>query len=295
MSRDMEINYSKYDYTRWGTPDTLLHRWEKDQAPVPVHMHSFLESLLKRLQLYHANWTLVTRHGWGTYGGPGVKAIVIDVYENQEWLGTIDIGHQRGDRCFEITGPRVEAALRYGRHKKTSDEKKAYKLIKEYFTPRNSSEAARVFRNQATNVAGNAAYKTRRDLEQVTARVERALTTYMLDNFDVVSRALVAYGVPLDTSKQMPELFANNRITQDVSARLGGRTAVDCGRLVAKHNGRYIVMDPNDPEDNKTVPESELTSDQKQKIAMLKVFDREGEALEDVGMKVGADLYYLLP
>jgi uncharacterized protein YjhX (UPF0386 family) len=54
-------------------------------------------------------------------------------------------------------------------------------------------------------------------------------------------------------------------------------------------------MDPNDPEDNKTVPESELTSDQKQKIAMLKVFDREGEALEDVGMKVGADLYYLLP
>lgn len=285
------IDHNKYSYTRWKAKDELLHRWEKNEVQHPVRIHSFLKPILDKLQLYHANWSLVTRSGWG---GPvdGFKAAsYIDVFEKNEWLGTIEIGSLRGDRCYEITGPRVNAKLVRGRYMRTTDEKKAYKIIKDNFTARDFGEAASLYRGKAMSALTSAAGATRSRAWTAKEKVREHLVSYLADNFDTVSTALIAYGVTPQASRDLVELVAAEKLAESMREAASYRKR---GWVVAKHHDRYLLTSLHEDATYKVVSESELTEDQKQKIALLKVFDRPGEPMEDVGMKADTDIYYLL-
>lgn len=284
------IDNNKYSYTRWKAKDELLHRWEKNEVQHPVRIHSFLKPILDKLQLYHANWSLVTRSR--RRGGPVdgfMTATYIDVFEKNEWLGTIEIGSLRGDRCYEITGPRVNAKLVRARYMRTTDGKKAYKIIKDNFTARDFGEAASLYRDKAMSALSSAANTARSRAYATKEKVREHLISYLIDNFDTVSTALVAYGAAPQVSRDLVELVSAERLAESMRETAFGKH----GWVVAKHHDRYLLISLHKDAPHKVVSESELTEDQKQKIALLKVFDRLGEPMEGVGMKADTDVYYL--
>lgn len=289
------IDYNAYDYTRWPGCTNVVHRWEKGSQQSEVRMNQFMSPLFDLLKLHHADWTLVTKHGWASGNGPMVIASYIDIYAGDEFLGSVDICTRgsNSDRAYEIGGPRVDRALRRGRWMRTSDTKKAHKIIRDLFVAQSHTEYASTIRSKAHSAIHQVQYARRRDYERLESNLSPKLLNFIETHADTLAPMLSGAGIHTDEIQNWLEARENHRIGQALYDTMRARQ----GSVVAKFKDRFVVTNTVDSDDPETavVTESQLTNDQRQKMALLKVFDRQNELLEDVGV-VGEDgVFYLLP
>ena len=118
-----------------------------------------------------------------------------------------------------------------------------------------------------------------------------ALATYLLANMDDVRAALESAGASTSGLDKIPLLLEPCKALWQIE---NARTN-DEGTIVVLMGDNYMLI----PDKNPTLPEiktaSQLDAGMAGKIGILKVFDKNDEALEDVGIRLNATTFYILP
>jgi hypothetical protein len=278
------IDYSRYDYTKFGTYKNVMIRWDKGDVQKPVTIMSFVSPLVEKLALHHGNWTII---------GDGMRwrddVHVFNVYEDGEHIGYFAESVHRGSKSVEMTSRSIDRSLWRGRYKTTGDLKKAYKIIKDNFVTEGFEQRASTATRRGSSAMTNAAHKMSREVYDIYDRLRSPLLCYLYHNIASIGPALEAFGADAHQVKSLRTAYEEMKVGQQ------GRATVDndTGVTVTPFKDRLLVC--YHKQEPVLMTQTELPETLRTKMAMLKLMDQDNVILEDVGIRTDGNVFYIMP
>ena len=278
------IDYSRYDYVKFGTYKNVMIRWDKGDVQKPVTIMSFVSPLVEKLALYHGNWTII---------GDGMRwrddVYTFNVYEDGEHIGYFAESAHRGSKAVDMTSRTIDRSLWRGRYKTTGDLKKAYKIIKDNFVTLDFADRALNVTRRGSGAMTNIAYKMGRDVTNIYDKLRSPLMCYLYHNISSIGPALEAIGASAHEVNSFRTAYEEMKLGEH------GKAAVDndTGVTVTPFKDRFIVCIPK--QEPVLMTQTELPETLRTKMAMLKLMDQDNVILEDVGIRTDGNVFYIMP
>lgn len=292
----MSIDYNRNDYVKVGHYSNVVGEFDKARADynrnAPVHLCRFMGPLISKLALTHPEWMIVGLDpSWRSSEGFYILHR-FRIYSGTDNIGRIHRdGYYEHDFKYEIFNDRVEASRQKRGGMRTGDMKKALKAIETFFAPRTIEER----RAKATGEMGshiqNTLWRTNRALNDLIQRITPALASYVTRNMSEIRSELESLGALAQTLDAIPDKFETCRAMWQIEAARNTQT----GTTVVLMGDRYMLIPDKDPMNPQVVAASQLDPLMSGKIGVLKIFDKEDEAIECVGMRFDANTFYILP
>ena len=277
------IDYSRYDYVKFGNYKNVMIRWDKGDVQKPVTIMSFVSPLVEKLALYHGNWTII---------GDGMRwrddVYTFNVYEDGEYIGYFAESAHRGSKAVDMTSRTIDRSLWRGRYKTTGDLKKAYKIIKDNFVTLGFEDRASAVSSRARAAMTNVAHKMGRDVTNIYDKLRSPLLCYLYHNIASVGPALEGFGADAHLVNSLRAAYTEMKVGQQGKAAVDNETGV----TVVPHKDRFLVCVPKQAPVLMT--QTELPDPLRTKMAMLKLMDQDNVILEDVGIRTDGNIYYIM-
>jgi len=291
----MTIDYKKFNYVKVGHYTNLLAQIDKLRIETgPVKLCPFMDPLMSKLALMHPEWTIVGIDPRWYINDEFFQVQKFVIYAGHEVVGRINRDGWRDnaeDYKYEIFNERVRLARERSGGMRTKDMKKALKAIDGFFAPTTNEER----RSKAINDMGghitSAVWKTQRELNDVFSGIIPAMANYIASNLEELRPILASHGVGGPTlDKLIVKLEPYSAMAQINTAR-NNRT----GTTVVLVEDRYMLIHDSDQLTPIVVTSQQLDPVMAGKIGVLKVYDNNEEALENVGMRLNPHTFYVLP
>ena len=174
---------------------------------------------------------------------------------------------------------------------RTKDMKKALKAIDGFFAPTTNEERrAKALADMGSHIQ-SAVWRTHRGLNDVFAGIIPAMANYIASNLEELRPILASRGVGEHTlDKLVAKLEPYNSMAQINEARNN-----NTGTTVVLVEDRYMLIHDSDPLTPVVVTSQQLDPSVAGKIGILKVYEDDTEALENVGMRLNSHTFYILP
>jgi hypothetical protein len=287
------IKYNDYDYVKMGHYTNVVAELRKGRSPdAAIHMCAFMEPLISKLALTHPEWTIVANDAYYNQNKETYTVTKFTIYEGTEVMGRIHRDGWHDDNFkYELLNERVEKSRAKRGGMRTKDMKKALKAVEGFFAPKTLEERRVAAVTGMRSHIQNTAWRATRMLNDAVQGVIPALATYLLANMDEVRAALESAGASTSGLDNIPlRLEPCKALWQIETSRIN-----DEGTIVVLMGDSYMLI----PDKNPTLPvvktAAQLDPAMAAKIGVLKVFDKNDEALEDIGMRFNATTFYLLP
>jgi hypothetical protein len=291
----MTIDYKKHNYVKVGHYTNLMAQIPKERTETgPVTLCPFMDPLISKLALMHPEWTIVGIDPRWHINDAFFQTQKFVIYAGHEVVGRINRDGWRDDKedyKYEIFNERVRLARERSGGMRTKDMKKALKAIDGFFAPTTDAER----RSKAVSDMGShitsAVWKTQRELNDVFSGIIPAMANYIASNLEELRPALVSHGMGEPTlDKLIVKLEPYNAMAQINTAR-NNRT----GTTVVLVEDRYMLIHDSDQLTPVVVTSQQLDPAMAGKIGVLKVYDNNEEALENVGIRLNPHTFYVLP
>jgi hypothetical protein len=292
----MTIDYNRNHYAKVGHYSNIVAEFDKERVDyikgTPVNMCPFMGPLISKLALTHPEWMIVGAEPMWSRIGDAYTLQRFRIYAGTDNIGRIyRDGYYEQDFKYEIYNDRVEASRSKRGGMRTGDMKKALKAIDKFFAPKTVEER----RAKATGEIGshitNTLWRTNRALNELIQRITPALASYLTRNMAEIRPELESLGALAQVLDAIPDKFEICKgMWQIETAR-----KMEAGTTVVLMGDRYMLIPDKDPMNPQVVTTSQLDPVMSSKIGVLKIFDKEDEAIEDVGMRYDANTFYILP
>jgi len=287
------INYNDYDYVKMGHYTNVIAELRKGRSPdAPIHMCAFMEPLISKLALTHPEWTIVANDAHYNSNKETYTVHRFTVYEGTEVAGRI---HRDGwcmeNFKYEIFNERVEKSRAKRGGMRTKDMKKALKAIEGFFAPKTLEERRLAAVSEMSRHISNTTWRATRMLNDAVQGVIPALATYLLANMDEIRTALESAGASTSGLDKIPARLEPCKALWQIEASRNN----DAGTTVVLLGDSYMLIPDKNPTLPVTKTAAQLDPAMAAKIGVLKVFDKNDEAIEDIGMRFNATTFYLLP
>lgn len=291
----MAIDYARNNYVKLGHFTNIVVEFAKNRAEHqnngPVHMCTFMSPLISKLALTHPEWTIVAVEPVWNSTAETYKVYRFEMYEGTESIGRIyRSGWDEIDYKYEIYNGRVEAARRKSGGTKTGDMKKALKVIEKHFAPKSMEERRGQAVTDVANHTQNTSWRANRLLNDLVQRLTPALASYVVRNMNELRPELESLGAHVPSLDTLPAKYEVAKALWQVEAARHARTGI----TVVLLNDRYMLIPDSDPTNATIVTASQLDPSMAGKIGILKLFDKDDEAIEDVGLRVNATTFYVI-
>jgi len=291
----MTIDYKTNNYVKIGNYTNLVAEIPKTRTESgPAKLCPFMEPLMTKLALTHPEWTIVG-------GGPRwhlndefFQVQKFTIYAGHEIVGRINRDGWRDsgeDYKYEIFNERVRQSRERSGGMRTKDMKKALKAIDGFFAPTTDEERRGKAVTEMASHLQSAAWKAQRELNDVFISVIPAMANYIASNMDELRPALASYGV----GETVLDKLATRLEPYNIMVQINAARSSKSGTTVVLVEDRYMLIPDSDPANPVFVTSQQLDPSMAGKIAILKVFDNNDEALADVGMRLNSYTFYVLP
>jgi len=291
----MTIDYKKNNYVKVGNYTNLMAEISKLRAETgPVKLCPFMEPLMSKLALMHPEWTIVGIDPRWHLNDEFFQVQKFVIYAGHEVVGRINRDGWRDnaeDYKYEIFNERVRQARERSGGMRTKDMKKALKAIDGFFAPTTDEERRSKAVTEMHSHISNVAWKTQRDLNDVFSGVIPAMANYIASNLEELRPALASYGVGEPTLDKLVVKLEPYNAMQQVNAARNNKT----GTTVVLVEDRYMLIHDSDQTSSVVVTSQQLDPAMAGKIGILKVYENDVEALENVGMRLNSHTFYVLP
>lgn len=291
----MTIDYKKFNYVKVGHYTNLMAEISKERTESgPVKLCPFMEPLISKLALTHPEWTIVGENPRWHINDEFFQVQKFSIYAGYELVGRVlrDGWRDSGDDYkYEIFNERVRQARERSGGMRTKDMKKALKAIDGFFAPTTDEERRGKAITEMNSHITNAAWKTQRELSDVFSGVIPAMANYIASNMEKVRNELIGYGVSEPILDKLVVKLETYNVTAQINAARNSRT----GTTVVLVEDRYMLIPDSGPHNHVVVTSQQLDPAMAGKIGILKVYDNDTEALENVGMRLNSYTFYVLP
>lgn len=292
----MAIDYNRNDYVKVGNHTNIVVEFLKDRQPprkmdAPIVLCEFMEPVITKVALTHPEWLIVAVDpNWYT-AGQHYTLKRFQIYCGTEEIGRVyRDGYEWNEFKYEINNSRVAKTRKKYGGTRTKDEKKALKLINEFFSPLGIEERRQEVMSEMTDHIRQTTWRANRLLNTNLESMNNAVASYLVRNMGSVRSELESLGASPDKLNKLPSLYETCRGLWQVDASRD----LKCGTTVVLMDDRYMLIPDNDPLNVQIVTASQLSSDMAGKIGILKVFDKDDEAVEDVGLRLNASTFYVI-
>ncbi len=242
-----------------------------------VKIHSVLLDVVVPLARRHPEWLFVSSEWSGTR---------FQVYENKEHLGTLSVDYRASRSCVGISSDRIRSNLQRDVMIRTSDAKKARKLVETNFsinTPKERTKEAVARALSATNALMNT---TSRDLMRADTTLTESFKSFLASTSPNEGGWM---GFAARMCVTQPSLPSSTRALREKSKELYKIRA--SGTVVHLYGGNYLLMKVGSTVT--TLSEAELTPRQKTLIGLMKL-SADGDYVPDVGVRVSSDTFMVV-
>lgn len=285
------IDYNRFTYTKIGSLSNVVFRRPKldplAQDATPV-ISTFMEPLITKLALAHPEWTLVG-------AGECSRIMTFTILQDNEQLGTIEQGsrYTRNGYAWEPTYKLRSRLLDGKRTKcgptKTSDLKKAIKLVEENFVARTLTEQVRTARSLVSPAVREIYGKRIRTFNDTMERLRKPLALYIRDNIEQVSEALVSYGVSPESVAKVPDVLLELEAGKELNDALEAKVGV----AVYRTKDNYMLWYDGATDPTPLMASSDIPPHIRGNLAILQMVEGDNEFVEGVGVRISGTTFYL--
>ena len=291
------IDYTTYDYVKMGHWTNVIAELRKGRdtkmVDATIKMCSFMEPLISKLALTHPEWTIVANDAYYNQAKEAYQVNRFTIYEGSEVAGRIHrdgYGYEENYK-YEILNERVEKSRAKRGGMRTKDMKKALKAIEGFFAPKTVEERRFTAVKEMGSHLANTTWRATRILNDAFNQIIPAVATYLVDNMETMRPALESYGMPPHALEKLSARLEPCKALWQIDASRAANT----GTTVVLMGDEYLLIPDLTPLTPVVVKASQLDAGRAAKIGVLKVFDKNDEAIEDIGMRLNATTFYLLP
>jgi hypothetical protein len=292
------MDYENYTYVPLGAPNILSEHVKHLLPPTGVTTtHKVLEGTLLQLSLRHPGWKFV-----GTRIQNNV-ATTFEVYEGGEYLGSVFLDYRGYKSAIGVTNNKIEREVQRGNSLRTSDPKRAIKIVEKFFAPRTIGEIAANTVRLARDVISTSLGQKRRDLTNLLgAGIDRpsiatTLLSYAINNIEQFKPIMVEAGHKEGIIDELPNaLDAVGAVVGINNANTAGK-----GYVIAIRGNDYIAMHPTPQNLAHTVDlpkyrletSESLRPDVRRNLGMLKLLSV-GQCICSVGVRLSDTQFYVM-
>ena len=252
----------------------------------------FIHKVIHPLALKHPEWKFegihISRRGTLKDNNIEFEVTGFAVFYNREQLGSIltDQGYSHDKVMYKMRNRRIEKEVARGDSMRTGNPAKALKIVEKYFAPVSPMEMFNELDTKASRMLFNAKNRA----VGLVRHIDHEFAEYMREFIKPIQHAFIEYltnkGVNVAELQEQDAAIAQFNVLQKITQ------VYDTSGLykIVVHNSKYLVMHG----EKFSVRESdELPLDIRGKLGMLKLVEV-SNAIEDVGMRVGEDIFYVI-
>ena len=259
-----------------------------DRATLPVGgqegIDPFLEPLIHHLALAHPQWIFTGRNYTSPYPNPTnlCYARTIDISEKREPLGSIELGVHGGRNSFFIRNGRIKISRKRGDTNKTSDIKKAIKIISKFVgLPTTGEMLGRAIR-ETTAAINSVQGRKEHDYIGLYSKLRNNATELLIAHWGEFSKTIPAGFMAF------PDKYKEYCVVNKVKAAYENNKAY----LIWINGIDYAIRHG---QDGVTFSSSENLPDFiRRGIGMLKLVE-DSQIIDGVGLRVDARTFLVLP
>jgi len=299
------FDLTQYTHVKIGTlPNVLWARnKERDYAlePTPC-IRAPLDEFIHTVAIKHPEWTFIADAPWGyarTIEDSGVQSRDIievpisdfEVFHDKEKLGSINTNSTRGGKhAFQMINHRISEKRKHGSGTKTTDMKKALRIVEKEFGRRSMSEKLFLIKGEGSGAISTAWYNTKSNSGSVQQYFLRHMEDYLVENYEKYRDIAIARGAKTDMLDKWDEYMRATQVATEI------KEAHDVGKalFVNTTSTLYAAIGTL----NKDVAYHTWTSDTvpdvvRRKVGMLKLVEN-NTFLPDIGFRISDDVFLIL-
>lgn len=290
-----KFDHNTHDYVKVGHYSNVIMQLPKDRAKYDderVYLCSFMEPLIYKLALTHPEWTIMATDPMRGHSAGTLTSAHFSIFEGTEFVGRIRrSGYYEHEFKYEIYNDRVAKTRRKSGGTLTKDLKKAIKIIDEQFAPKSHAERLVAAVENMNSHTTTSEWRGTRMVSDIIGRMLPAVATYIVNNMSEVRPVLESFGAPSSALDALPEKLEIARGLWQVRDARSAKT----GTTVVLMGDKYMLIPDADQTAAQVVTAAQLDPAMSGKIGVLKIFDKEEEAIECVGMRISSTVFYILP
>lgn len=285
---------NEYDYVPTDTLPNIVERVEKGGAAEQTKSWWFLDELVLPLAKANPSWTFVgTEVRKRTVGGGQITCIIrYDVMCRGETLGYFTYNTGSNGAVYAIDNQRLKKERTRGAYTKTSDAKKAKKIIEKYFFADTIEEAGAAAASKVYSTVHTLFNQTNSERSDAVYKLNNAMAEFVIQNLEAFLDSATLTPQQKIAAYQLSKLH-NQRETA-LKLRLAHQD--NKGVTVKMRDGQHIIVTDKGRFGEKQVDVVSIYDMQpiiKRNLTMLKL-NPIGTYIESIGIRVDADTYFVI-
>ena len=272
--------------TNWWT--------DKKEEPNPT-MVEFMDSFIREVAKKHPEWTFINAMQYSYTGPDSGKAEIemadFDVFHDREYLGSLGRDHFRGRWAYSITNHRIHAKRERGYGAKTTDLKKALRLVEKEFGRKSYDEMLNELAEKGRGKVGMSQHSHASKAAATERYLVEHLAPHLIANFDTYRDLAIAEGARADKLDVYHEQLEAKQVATNITVKMRN----GAGLFVIVASNVYAARDSGS---NDAIAYHTWTSDTvpdvvRRKIGLLKLVEPD-HFLADVGYRVDDNSFLIL-
>ena len=280
------------DNIKLGTQEQQLA--DKSVVHMPITMRPKTQEFVEAIASKHPTWTFIPNYVTRNYENVELNgrtysqvsellATDFSVMQGKDELGRIGAEYW-GANKFTITNKRIQKQRERGSVTRTSDLKKAIKLVEKMFFPKTDTEVLKEVREQAVDRLSNYTRKHRYDLDNVWRNMQRTAILFIKENMDEY-KAFSAH-VTIDGVDKFEEFWDARNNAQTLEDNFNNDSA---SMVTIINDVFYFSFKTKKPI---AFERDNVSPEVKARIGMLKLL-AVGGAIDNVGLKCEDDVFII--
>jgi hypothetical protein len=286
---------NEYDYVPTDTLPNIVEQVEKGGAARQSKSWWFLDELVLPLAKANPSWTFVGREVRNKTVGGGVITCITryDVMCRGERLGYFTYDNGRNGAVYGIDNERLRKERTRGSMTKTSDAKKAKKIIEKYFFASTIEEAGAAAASKVYGTVHTLFNQINSERSDAIYKLNNPMAEFVIQNLE----AFLDSAALTPQQKTAAEQLGMRHNQRDTALRLRLAHQDNKGVTVTLRDGQHIVITNYSAslgmKEISVVSVYDMPPVMKRNLTMLKL-NPIGTYIEDIGIRVDENTYFVI-
>ena len=286
---------NEYDYVPTGLLPNIVEQVEKGGAAEQTKSWWFLDELVLPLAKANPSWTFVGSNvRKRTAGGEVIICITFyNVMCRGEKLGYFTYDNSSNDVVYAINNERLGKERTRGRYTKTSDAKKAKKIIEKYFFSNTIEEAGAAAASKVYSTVHTLFNQTNSERSDAVYKLNNPMAEFVIQNLE----AFLDFATLTPQQKTAAEQLSKLHNQRETALKLRLAHQDRKGVTVKIRDGQHIVVTKHNTslglKEIDVVSVYDMQPILKRNLTMLKL-NPIGTYIEEIGIRVDEDTYFVI-
>jgi hypothetical protein len=266
------------------------------QKTLPIQTYDKLAELVKAIATKHPTWGFKTNNVMRGYESVEIMgkrynqvkylySSEITVMQGRVELGNIGV-ETYGTRKLYISNPRIQNERRRGTATRTSDLKKAIKLVQKTFFPKTDAELVKELSKHAKEVAHDHARRQRQFVDSLWRDMHPSAFSFVQQHIEAYKEFTKYHQNPVRNIDKLDDMLEARRTSKEFLDNYEAGSACYVTLLGDTFNFSFCNKEPI------TITRDEVPAEIKGRVGMLKLVPNVSE-VATIGLKCSDDVYLI--